>query len=304
MDPRVNILRQDYEPRLQTIAVGAPEVYAALVDAWAANAAAVDGPVLAAIQDRVEKILSVEPRDTAPPADSPEMAFIDQFVERVADIDEQLRAPLLTKYGTARLRNFVEAVYIIDQSVRLSLTHARLFASAADLRATAVPEPERIRAPARANMVWHDAILAHGGLDDLTREVIRIRAGWYHECGLCNSCRLVDTDQRPVVDPESEDRILAYEEGAMNARHTAALRYTDAHMIEPTAVSPDLADELRQHFSAAELLQLTIEVSSWNYQKVLVALAIDEPVSTEGLTAITIGPEGAIQIGKLLEPIL
>ncbi|WP_009478498.1 carboxymuconolactone decarboxylase family protein [Rhodococcus sp. JVH1] len=299
MDPNINTLRRAFAPRLQTIASGAPDVYATLVGAWAASAAAIDGAVLAAIRDRIEKILGAESVPAAT-TDTPELAFIDQFVDYVADVDEQLRAPLLGKYGKAGLRNFVEAVYIADQSVRLSLTHEQLFTPVDDLAAP--PEPDHVLTPTRANMKWHDEILAHDGLDNLTREVIRIRTGWYHQCGLCNSCRLVEGD-RVVVDSEMETRILSYEQGSMSAPHTAALRYADAHMVEPAGLSQALADELRMHFSDTELLQLTIEVSSWNYQKVLVALAIDPPLNSEGLTAFTIGRNGSIQIGNPLAPV-
>ncbi|GAA1085200.1 hypothetical protein [Tsukamurella spumae] len=231
------------------------------------------------------------------PAESPEAAFVDQFVDYVADIDDALRAPLAAKYGKS-LRNFVEAVYIIDQSVRLGLTHARLF-PAVDADFEAVPEPAEILPPTRANMKWHDEILAHGVMDDLMREVVRLRGSWYHDCDLCNSCRLVD-GQTVVVDADLEARIHTYREGTMSPAHTAALAYADAYMVDPAAMPEELADELRSRFTRAELLALTLEMSSWNYQKVLVALAIDHPVSTEGFTAITVGSDGALQIGELL----
>lgn len=300
MDQQLNPLRAAYEPRLQAVAAGAPAVYQALVGAWAACAAAVDPVLLARVQDRVEQVL--DPRAGTPaPADSPELALVDQFVDFVADVDDDLRAPLLAAYGT-RLRPFVEAVYIVDQSVRLALTHERLFAGEDWGVAPEQPEPTRPLPPTRANMRWHDGILAHGGIDDLTRETVRIRAGWHHDCGLCNSMRLT-ADDRVLVSPELVEQIIDYQQRPLGAAHTAALRYADAHMVEPAGLSPELAAELEKHFDRAQLLQLTLELSSWNYQKVLVALAIDDPVSTEGLTAITVGTDGSIQIGRLLEPV-
>jgi alkylhydroperoxidase family enzyme len=297
-----NALRGRYAPALQTIAAGAPPVYESLVGAWAASAHAFDQPVVAAIQSRVEKILGAEVAPTVETHDTPEMAFVDQFVDYVADIDQQLRKPLLETYGKIGLRNFVDVVYIIDQSVRLSMTHQRLFAGVDGGGANAIADPEQVLAPTWANLKWHDVILAHGGLDDLTREIVRIRAGWYHQCGLCNSTRLVDKDSRVVVDSAMENRILEYKEGQMSPRHTAALRYADAYMVDPAGISTNLVDELRQHFTEAELLQLTLELSSWNMQKVLVALEEDKPLSTEGLTAFTIDGNGAFQVGKLLQP--
>ena len=302
METTTNALRRRYAPELQTIAAGASAVYESLVGAWAASAHAFDEPVITAIQGRVEKILGAEFGPTAESLETPEMAFVDQFVDHVPDVDEQLRKPLREKFGKIGLRNFVDAVYIIDQSVRLSITHQRLFAGSEAAPANEMPDPEQVLAPTWANLKWHDVILAHGGLDDLTREVVRIRAGWYHQCGLCNSTRLVDNDNRVIVDAEMENRILAYNEGQMSPRHTAALRYADAHMIDPARVSTDLVDELRRYFTEAEILQLTLEVSSWNMQKILVALDEDKPLSSEGLTAFTIDGNGAFQVGKLLQP--
>jgi alkylhydroperoxidase family enzyme len=301
METATNALRRRYAPQLQSIAVGAAAVYESLVGAWAASARALDEPVVAAILGRVEKILGAEFGLAVESLDTPEMAFVDQFVDYVADIDEKLTNPLLEKFGKIGLRNFVDAVYIIDQSVRLSITHQRLFAGSQAAAASETPDPEQILAPTWANLKWHDVILAHGGLDDLTREVVRIRAGWYHQCGLCNSTRLVDKDSRVIVDSEMENRILAYKEGQMSPRHTAALRYADAHMVDPASVTTELVGELRQHFTEAELLQLTLEVSSWNMQKVLVALKEDNPLSAEGLTAFTIDSNGGFQVGGLLQ---
>jgi hypothetical protein len=71
-------------------------------------------------------------------------------------------------------------------------------------------------------------------------------------------------------------------------------------MADPRRVDGELGDRLREHFSDAQILQLSLEVSAWNYQKVLVALAMDRPISEEGLTAMTIGPDGTMQFGGLI----
>lgn len=153
--------------------------------------------------------------------------------------------------------------------------------------------------PSRANMRWHDAIIARNELDPATRELVRIRAARYHQCGLCYSVRLVEGGKR-VVSADLESRIENYQSSDFSGEQKAALRYADAHMIDPARIDHDLRQQLRTHFTREQLVQLTLEVSSWNYQKVLVALSIDTAVSDKGLTGMTINENGVCTFGGLL----
>ncbi len=63
-----------------------------------------------------------------------------------------------------------------------------------------------------------------------------------------------------------------YESSDLAERHKIALRVADAMMSQPGSISPRLHSEVHEHFSNEEILELTVDVMKWNYQKVAVAL--------------------------------
>ena len=72
----------------------------------------------------------------------------------------------------------------------------------------------------------------------------------------------------------------------------AALALADAEMSQPGALSPALVAELRDHFSREALIELTLDVLKWNYQKVPVALGIDDEVRPGELTDLAFDADG------------
>ena len=87
-------------------------------------------------------------------------------------------------------------------------------------------------------------------------------------------------------------KVDRYEQSDLSSRHKAALRLADALMTQPAAMSDDLVDELRAHFSDAELLELTVDVMKWNYQKVSVSLGVDDEVRPGELTDLVFDDAG------------
>lgn len=76
-----------------------------------------------------------------------------------------------------------------------------------------------------------------------------------------------------------------------------ALRLADAMMTRPGDISAQLALDVRQHFSRDEIVELTLDVMKWNYQKVSVALGIDVAVNPNTLTALSFDANGAAVFG-------
>jgi hypothetical protein len=64
----------------------------------------------------------------------------------------------------------------------------------------------------------------------------------------------------------------------LTAAQRAAVRLAQDVMSRPADLSPALVDELHEHFSDEQLLELTLDVMKWNYQKVSVALGVDVEV--------------------------
>ena len=63
-------------------------------------------------------------------------------------------------------------------------------------------------------------------------------------------------------------------------------------MSLPGDLPPDVVAELRSHFSPGELLELTLDVMKWNYQKVPVALGVDKEVRSGVLTDLAFDADG------------
>jgi alkylhydroperoxidase family enzyme len=100
-----------------------------------------------------------------------------------------------------------------------------------------------------------------------------------------------------VAKDEGLDEVMAakvdrYEASDLPDHHKAALRLADALMTQPGGIDASLRDELRRHFSDDQLVELTVDVMKWNYQKVTVALGTDDEVRPGQLTDLLFDDEG------------
>jgi len=85
-------------------------------------------------------------------------------------------------------------------------------------------------------------------------------------------------------DENMADEVDHYESSDLAERHKVALRVADALMSQPGSISPQLRSQVQEYFSEPEILELTLDVMKWNYQKVSVALGIDAEVTPGQLT--------------------
>jgi AhpD family alkylhydroperoxidase len=137
----------------------------------------------------------------------------------------------------------------------------------------------------RAIDAYAAAAMRATALDPVTTELVRLRCARYHDCRLCGSLRL-DEAQRAGLDEEAE----------LDARHTAALRLTDAMIMAPGTIDEDLRAELHRHFSDEELTELTHDIVKWSFQKVRVALRLEAP-PRDGLSVLSFDADGHATIG-------
>jgi hypothetical protein len=71
----------------------------------------------------------------------------------------------------------------------------------------------------------------------------------------------------------------------------------DALMTQPGAITAGLAAQARRWFSRDELVELTLDVMKWNYQKVSVALGSDAEVKPGELADLIFDEEGRAVTG-------
>ena len=63
-------------------------------------------------------------------------------------------------------------------------------------------------------------------------------------------------------------------------------------MTQPGDIDEALTAQLREHFSDDQIVELTLDVMKWNYQKVAVALRVDAEVVPGELTDLIFDADG------------
>ena len=79
------------------------------------------------------------------------------------------------------------------------------------------------------------------------------------------------------MDEGTAQKALRNEEG-MEAHHAAATAFATGLMTQPNSITQELFEELREVFTDDQLIELTLDVMKWNYQKVSVALGTDREI--------------------------
>jgi alkylhydroperoxidase family enzyme len=305
MEKRLN--RDLSPPKLLTsdpgqLAMRAPAVFEAMTASWRAVQATMDVRLLNIVKERVESLLDSDEgcvsMETFSPGEQSILALVDQFVSRVAEVRESHLAGPRGILGDIGLRDLLETLYVLDQLSRLYWSHSRLFGRPS-LRAipAGLDEPASLIALAQA---WHDRALELDKLDLLTTEAARLRGAWYHTCRLCASVRIIDQGQ-VVMNTEVADLVRAGDLEALPQRLRSAVKFADAHVIDPRRLLTDaLCDELRSVFTEEELLELTVDMTAWNHQKVTVSLKIEPPIRRDALTELFIRADGTVKIGRAI----
>ena len=121
-------------------------------------------------------------------------------------------------------------------------------------------------------------------IDARTKEIVVLRASALQECKYCTGthsfiARNAGLSRDEVIALRSEaDGTSAFKDG----RERALLRWTNAVAVGPQPISDELKKELRQHFSEAEIVELTLLVGA-TVMLNRYATALDLPVAAAHL---------------------
>ena len=113
-------------------------------------------------------------------------------------------------------------------------------------------------------------------VDPLTTELVRLRCAQVHDCRLCGSLRNREA-LAEGFDEGLQQKIARYESSDLEAHQVAALRLCDAIILTPSRADADLKAALEQHFTAAQIAEIMLDVMKWSQQKALVALRMEAP---------------------------
>lgn len=210
--------------------------------------------------------------------------FAEQFSMDVTGISNAQRAAIVDLLGS-EVFTVSTLIYIADFVPRV---HAGLRSFGVDV-ALEPTNWDHDTQPADFVMnVFLPAVGRMRSVDPVTSEIVRLRGARQHNCRLCQSLR--DTGALQAGGSESVyDEIDHYEQSDLSARHKAALRYVDTLIWTPARVS---GDELLQHFSREEAIELTLDVMRNGYNKVAVALGADGARVTDGTEQYRLGDDG------------
>ena len=78
----------------------------------------------------------------------------------------------------------------------------------------------------------------------------------------------------------------------MDPHHKAAVAFATDLMTQPKSITQELLEELREFFSDDQLIELTLDVMKWNYQKVSVALGTDREIRDGELSELHFDENG------------
>lgn len=221
--------------------------------------------------------------------DDPRLAeFAEQFAVDVSAISAEQRAAFMTALGDKAFR-MVGLIFIADFVPRVG-------AGLTALGFAPVVEP----------VVWDrdsdplDVLLnqfvptvgALRGLDPITTEVVRLRGAVAHNCRLCKSLR-----EGAALDAGGTESMYSdieqYESSRLlEDRHKAALRYVDALIWTPSAIDAEVVAGVREHFSDAEAMELTLDVMRNAANKIAVSLGADAARVDEGTERYLLGLDG------------
>lgn len=94
------------------------------------------------------------------------------------------------------------------------------------------------------------------------------------------------------LDEPTIAKVQNYESSDLEERHKVALRFADAMMTQPGQISSELRQQLFEHFSHDQIIEMTVDVMKWNYQKIPVALRTDVEVRPGELTPLLFDENG------------
>ena len=88
------------------------------------------------------------------------------------------------------------------------------------------------------------------------------------------------------------DKVNNYAASDLAQAQQAALELADALMTQPADIDAALVARLGSHFTPDQIVELTLDIMKWNYQKVAVALRVDVEVSPGELVDLRFDTDG------------
>jgi alkylhydroperoxidase family enzyme len=217
-------------------------------------------------------------------------AFAEQFTVDVSGIGRNQRKQLLSTLGDNAFRTVV-AVFIADFVPRVWAGLGALGMGKPGNGGT--PDWDHDADPVDALLNgFVPAVARLRALDPVTTEVVRLRGAAQHNCRLCKSRRYEDALESGGSESMYGDIERFEKSTQLTDGQKAALRYVDALIWTPSAISTDVSAGVREHFTEDEAFELTLDVMRNACNKIMVALGADAAQVEEGTELVRIDADG------------
>ncbi len=130
-------------------------------------------------------------------------------------------------------------------------------------------QPEAMQAFWRLyGLLW-----SHGTLDHTVKEVARLRNARVTGCAYCRNVRFAGARDEGLTEDRVELITDEFEQSRLTDREKAVIRFVDTFLTDPGGLSDRQRDELLEHFTPGELVELTAGVALFmGFSKIAVAL--------------------------------
>lgn len=132
--------------------------------------------------------------------------------------------------------------------------------------------PELARAFHRLyGTLWSDGVVSQA-----IKETARMRNARVTDCGFCKNVRFEGAREAGLTEDDVALIHDGYQDSTLTAEQKLVLRYTDAYLVDPGHLDPGLAQDMAEHFSPAEIVELTLALAMFlGMAKVLISLGTE-----------------------------
>jgi len=196
--------------------------------------------------------------------------YAEQYAIDAHGVSERMVGELKTRLGDDTYRALQGAIALFDGfgHFRNALALASVDGNLDELVMVRAPEVTQLDFGTAWITLWA-TLMRKAAVDPALMEMARLRNAKFTDCVHCRSIRF----SRAIDAGLDEDRIALiddFETSDLSSKEKAVLRYTDAVLLDPRHLSPELGVEMLGHFNARELVELTAGIamylggSKWN----------------------------------------
>lgn len=104
-------------------------------------------------------------------------------------------------------------------------------------------------------------VMARGIVPQRIKETARIRNARVTGCGFCRNVRYAMAREEGLDETQVSQIEDGYEASTLDARQKLVLSYADVFLAGGASVPPDMQAQMREEFSAAEIVELTMALA-------------------------------------------